>query len=443
MLSSKTNRPSQRSRPSSSRSHSSQTIPTISLRHRHSSLRPRRVYTAVIFVCACFIVIISATFYVLKTNRAYRSYHALLHLRSNWRNSRSPDGRSSFDKGGLQHDFRTEAGLRYPPDVYPALMNPYRRANATFVALVRSLEREPMMQSMRSIEDRVNRKFGYPWVFLSEEEFTEDFKAGVKSMTRSPVYFGLIPKEHWGYPSFIDQERANRTRTQMGKDGIVYGQSESYRHMCRYQSGFFFRHPLMLNFNYYWRVEPAIELFCDHDYDPFVFMEANRKIYSFVLSLYEYRATLPTLWNVTREFVKSNPSSLAPDNSLGFLVDQLEKGMDAEYNLCHFWSNFEIGDLRFWRSQTYLDFFNHLDRQGGFYYERWGDAPIHSIAASLFLSTYQIHQWDDIAYYHPPFTHCPTNLQKYHISGKCYCDPKDNFDKVPYSCTPRWWKVSG
>ncbi|EGF99049.1 family 15 glycosyltransferase, partial [Melampsora larici-populina 98AG31] len=328
----------------------------------------------------------------------------------------------------------------YPSDVYPALMNPYRRANATFVALVRSSERESMMQSMRSIEDRVNRKFGYPWVFLNEEEFTEDFKAGVKSMTRSQVYFGLIPKEDWGYPSFIDQERANRTRTQMGKNGIVYGQSESYRHMCRYQSGFFFRHPLMLNFNYYWRVEPSVELFCDQDYDPFVFMESNQKVYSFVLSLYEYRATLPTLWNVTREFVTSNPSSLAPDNSLGFLVDQLEKGMDAEYNLCHFWSNFEIGDLRFWRSQTYLDFFNHLDRKGGFYYERWGDAPVHSIAASLFLSTSQIHQWDDIAYYHPPFTHCPTNLQKHHVNGKCYCDPKDNFDSLPYSCTPRWWK---
>lgn len=28
----------------------------------------------------------------------------------------------------------------------------------------------------------------------------------------------------------------------------------------------------MLNFDYYWRVEPGIEYYCDLDYDPFVFV---------------------------------------------------------------------------------------------------------------------------------------------------------------------------
>ena len=35
------------------------------------------------------------------------------------------------------------------------------------------------------------------------------------------------------------------------------------------------------------------------------------------------------------------------------------------------WSNFEIGDLNFWRSEAYVKFFEHLDEAGGFYYERW------------------------------------------------------------------------
>ena len=35
------------------------------------------------------------------------------------------------------------------------------------------------------------------------------------------------------------------------------------------------------------------------------------------------------------------------------------------------WSNFEIGDLNFWRSEAYMKFFEHLDEAGGFYYERW------------------------------------------------------------------------
>lgn len=71
-------------------------------------------------------------------------------------------------------------------------------------------------------------------------------------------------------------------------------------------------------------------------------MEANRKIYSFTLSLYDYQATLPTLWNATRSFVEANPDSLAPDNSLGFIVNEIEKGLEADYNLCHFWSNVSL-----------------------------------------------------------------------------------------------------
>ena len=37
-------------------------------------------------------------------------------------------------------------------------------------------------------------------------------------------------------------------------------------------------------------------------------------------------------------------------------------GQHGGYNLCHFWSNFEIGDLRFFRSEAYQEFFSYLDR---------------------------------------------------------------------------------
>ena len=37
-------------------------------------------------------------------------------------------------------------------------------------------------------------------------------------------------------------------------------------------------------------------------------------------------------------------------------------GQHGEYNLCHFWSNFEIGDLRFFRSEAYQEYFSYLDR---------------------------------------------------------------------------------
>lgn len=97
------------------------------------------------------------------------------------------------------------------------------------------------------------------------------------------------------------------------------------------------------------------------------------------------------------------------------------------------WSNFEIGNLNWLRSNAYIDYFTSLDRDGGFFYERWGDAPVHSIAAALLLPKDQIHFFNDIAYYHVPFTHCPSQEQL-RIDNKCHCKPSENFDWNGYSC---------
>lgn len=43
-----------------------------------------------------------------------------------------------------------------------------------------------------------------------------------------------IPRVHWSYPPWIDEERADAAREQMENDGVVYGGSLSYRHMCRW-----------------------------------------------------------------------------------------------------------------------------------------------------------------------------------------------------------------
>lgn len=48
-------------------------------------------------------------------------------------------------------------------------------------------------------------------------------------MTRSEIHFGKIPKEHWGYPDWVDQEKAKKERQRMQDDRVIYGGSESYR----------------------------------------------------------------------------------------------------------------------------------------------------------------------------------------------------------------------
>ncbi|KAI0514759.1 glycosyltransferase family 15 protein [Xylaria bambusicola] len=314
---------------------------------------------------------------------------------------------------------------------------PGPRMNATFVTLARNGDVWDIARSIRQVEDRFNRRYNYDWVFLNDKPFDDTFKKVTTSLVSGKTYYGEIPHEHWSFPEHIDQDKAKKVREDMAQRKIIYGDSISYRHMCRFESGFFFRQELMMNYEWYWRVEPSIELFCDVHYDPFRYMSEHKKKYSFVLSLYEYVETIPTLWDSVKKFIKNYPEHIVDGNSMGFLSDD---GGET-YNKCHFWSNFEIGNLEWLRSKPYIDFFESLDQDGGFFYERWGDAPVHSIAAGLLLKKEEIHFFNDIAYYHVPFTHCPTGEQT-RIDLRCHCNPKENFDWKGYSCTSRYFDIN-
>ncbi|KAJ6632176.1 glycosyltransferase family 15 protein [Mycena sp. CBHHK59/15] len=312
------------------------------------------------------------------------------------------------------------------------------RANATFVILARNTDLDNTVRSVREMEDRFNVRHHYPYVLLNEEPFTEDFKLRVSTVASGPVSFGLIPREHWVQPDWIDEDRAKAGRDQMVADGIIYGGSVSYRNMCRFNSGFFFKHPLVQQFRWYWRIEPDVHFHCDVKFDPFLYMQDQGKVYGFTITMYEFEKTIPTLWGHVKDFIKLHPEHIAKDNALGFMS---ENGGET-YNKCHFWSNFEIADLDFWRAPAYQAFFAYLDSKGGFYYERWGDAPVHSIAAGLFASRDQIHFFEEIGYEHNPYTHCPKD-QAMWKANRCGCDPARSFDYDGYSCMRQWDKFMG
>lgn len=217
-----------------------------------------------------------------------------------------------------------------PTELSPAA--PGERVNATFVTLARNTDIWEIARSIRQVEDRFNRNYNYDWVFLNDKPFDDQFIKITTSLVSGKTHYGQIPVEHWSFPSWIDQKKAEAVREDMRRRKIIYGDSISYRHMCRFESGFFFRHPLLHQFEYYWRVEPSVELFCDIHYDPFKYMKDNKKKYSFVLSLYEYVETIPTLWDSTKKFIKAHPEHIHPDNSMAFLSDD---GGDT-YNKCHF-----------------------------------------------------------------------------------------------------------
>jgi hypothetical protein len=79
------------------------------------------------------------------------------------------------------------------------------------------------------------------------------------------------------------------------------------------------------------------------NYDPFTFMRENNKVYGWVISMFEFEATIPTLWQRTKEFAQQNPQFMAEDNSLGWIVDGAnvtkaltEKKIEGRYSTVSF-----------------------------------------------------------------------------------------------------------
>lgn len=200
--------------------------------------------------------------------------------------------------------------------------------NAVFLGLVRNSELQGMMHTVRQIENSFNKDYNYPYVFLNEVEFTPEFMDGIRSVTSAKVEFGLIPKEHWSIPYWINK-RYLRYRLWIMSFLVSYGGLESYRHMCRFNSGFFYRHDLLESFDYYWRIEPNVDYYCKLSYDPFLFMKLSGKKYGFNILAHEEMRKVNGLWKTTNDFIheyKIKPKSL---------LKIFEK--DHQYNGLHFW----------------------------------------------------------------------------------------------------------
>jgi alpha 1,2-mannosyltransferase len=106
------------------------------------------------------------------------------------------------------------------------------------VMLARNSDMDNAVRSVRRVQDRFNAKFGYPWVFLNEEPFTDEFKQCGFSLEVSPVLtdrnfrrisnvvdgkveFGLIPHDDWFPPDWIDEDKAAAGRKKL--ENVIYG----------------------------------------------------------------------------------------------------------------------------------------------------------------------------------------------------------------------------
>lgn len=346
----------------------------------------------------------------------------------------------TYDKVMQQEIFEPNdlelSGIR-PPE------NPkeYKRENATIMALVKNNEIRAIERTMRQFEKNFNSKFLYPYTFLNDEPFKQSFIARVRSFTNAEVNFVQIPPDVWNKPDWIDTTKEKENMDRLRKLNVAYAHKASYHNMCRFYSKSFYNLPEMQKYKYYWRIEPNVRFYSDIRYDVFKYLAQTKKIYGFTINLYDIDESIETLFPETLKFLDlgDHYKYVNENGAFQWITENQQNPKKAQvangYSTCHFWSNFEIGDMDFFRDKPYSEWVDYLDQTGNFYYERWGDAPVHSLGLALFADKRRIHWFRDIGYYHPPYTNCPNSpLTKGCKVGK-FDDSGHNLDQ---NCMATW-----
>ena len=111
------------------------------------------------------------------------------------------------------------------------------RENAVLVMLARNGEVKGILSTLRQVEQRFNRFFHYPIMFVNDEQWEPEVIAALNSSVSGEAIFEQIPAGKWGYPEGIDVQAAEKSMEDQGRDGVKYGGTVSYHHMCRFFSG--------------------------------------------------------------------------------------------------------------------------------------------------------------------------------------------------------------
>lgn len=257
--------------------------------------------------------------------------------------------------------------------------------NATIIYLTRRQDLWIFVHSIALLWRNFCSMHRYP-VLVFHDDLSEDDIAQVKQMISTHtggemnISFEMIRFE---FPDHVSKDPSLYKHPQ-GHPIDLRNFGYGYRHMCRFFSGMVMNHPSLKKFKYYWRLDSDSFILSRIEIDPFKTMKDNGFVYcdfganplngkdGWKYSGKEIFWARENLWESTLEFMRQK-------NLRGFCYD------GEVYN-----TNLEIVDLDFFRANDYQSYFSYMDRIGGFYYNRWGDAPFRWLGLRLFSSTDKI-----------------------------------------------------
>ena len=166
------------------------------------------------------------------------------------------------------------------------------------------------------------------------------------------------------------------------------GFSIGYRHMCRFFAGEIFKHPELQSYNFVWRLDTDSFILNKFGYDVFEKMNTNNSIYGYINIQNDNEGVIKNLWPSCSKYFNSINKNNIFEN-------------DSEFHFRKvFYTNFEIFNMSWFKSEEYQSFYNYIDESAGIYKYRWGDHVIRYIALNSLVDKDKLLFFNDIDYFH-------------------------------------------
>ena len=209
-------------------------------------------------------------------------------------------------------------------------------------------------------------RYPYPVVF-GHEGLDQNTINKIKSYAPSNHFFHKIEFKLPDYSQEILNQIPEKFKGHWDDNAFF---SMGYRHMCRYFSGEILKDTFFENVHYLLRI----------DCDSYFIDRVEEDIFDTMLqNNFKY-------------------ASVGVEDDMDYVVEGLcdfcEKIAPINKNIPKnkmFQTHFELVNFKWFKEDTYLNFYNQIDKTGNIFIKRWGDAPIKYQAVNRLIPEESIH----------------------------------------------------
>lgn len=234
-----------------------------------------------------------------------------------------------------------------------------------------------LLDSLDLLQQNFLSQYPYP-VVIGHEGLSFDTIEEITSHLPNNHFFHKVNFKLPEYPENILSQIPEKFKGHWD-EGAYF--SMGYRHMCRYFAGGIYKDPTFEKTKYLLRLDCDSYITDKMLFDPFRYM-ANKGI--------KYATVAEN--NNEMEYVTLGLSN--------FLRGYFGKDRSMPAISGMFETNFELVDFQWFRGNPYMEYFDAIDKSGGIYIHRWGDAPLKYQGVKALLTAAECAIFGNIPYKH-------------------------------------------